>query len=190
MRNAKPGQALACRARKSRKSHCGMKATNRQRVGRCEKSASVISVSPTMLLISLSSWYGRRRNSSRRPSSWISSRVEGWTVSPRKSRRKSPCFSSTITSTPARAKRKPSIMPAGPPPTMQQRQRSPGGTFDPAPHQEMRDRHRRRGDEPVRVLAGEHEADLVLPEPAPVLELVAVERDRLGQRLAEAADHQ
>ena len=30
------------------------------------------------------------------------------------------CFSSTVTSTPARASRKPSIMPAGPPPTMQQ----------------------------------------------------------------------
>src|SRR3954447_13896712 len=168
-----------------------MNATNRQRVGRCEKSASVSSVSPTMPLISLNSGCGRRRKASSRPSSWISSRVEGWTVSPRKSRRKSAYFSSTITSTPARARRKPSIMPAGPPPTMQQRQRSAGaGTFDPAPHQEMRNRHRRRGDEPVRVLAGEHEADLVLGEPAPVLELVAVERDRLGQRLAEAADHQ
>ena len=42
-------------------------------------------------------------------------------VSPRKSRRKSACFSSTSTSTPARASRKPSIMPAGPPPAMQQR---------------------------------------------------------------------
>src|SRR5205807_9557814 len=40
-------------------------------------------------------------------------------VSPRKSRRKSSCFSSTIMGTPARASRKPSIMPAGPPPTMQ-----------------------------------------------------------------------
>ena len=42
-------------------------------------------------------------------------------VSPRKSRRKSLCFSSTMTSTPARASRNPSIMPAGPPPAMQQR---------------------------------------------------------------------
>src|SRR5262245_32897683 len=40
-------------------------------------------------------------------------------VSPRKSRRKSECFSSTTTSTPARASRKPSIIPAGPPPAMQ-----------------------------------------------------------------------
>ena len=35
-------------------------------------------------------------------------------VSPRKSRRKSACFSSTTTSTPARASRKPSIMPGRP----------------------------------------------------------------------------
>ena len=42
-------------------------------------------------------------------------------VSPRKSRRKSPCFSSTKTLTPARANRYPNIMPAGPPPAMQQR---------------------------------------------------------------------
>src|SRR4029079_13077413 len=46
--------------------------------------------------------------------------VEGCTVSPRKSRRKSACFSSTTASTPARASRTPSITPAGPPPTMQQ----------------------------------------------------------------------
>ena len=32
---------------------------------------------------------------------------------------KSACFSSTVTATPARASRKPSIMPAGPPPAMQ-----------------------------------------------------------------------
>ena len=44
----------------------------------------------------------------------------GCIVSPRKSRRKSACFSRTRTETPARAKRKPSIMPAGPPPAMQQ----------------------------------------------------------------------
>src|SRR5947209_7411845 len=42
-------------------------------------------------------------------------------VSPRKSRRKSPCFSSTIVSTPARASKKPSTTPAGPPPAIQQR---------------------------------------------------------------------
>src|SRR5438046_9600236 len=42
-------------------------------------------------------------------------------VSPRKSRRKSACFSSTYTSTPIRASRKPNIIPAGPPPAMQQR---------------------------------------------------------------------
>src|SRR5580700_10247891 len=42
-------------------------------------------------------------------------------VSPRKSRRKSLCFSRTATSTPARASRKPSTIPAGPPPAIQQR---------------------------------------------------------------------
>ena len=41
-------------------------------------------------------------------------------VSPRKSRKKSACFSRTTISTPARARRKPSTIPAGPPPTMQQ----------------------------------------------------------------------
>src|ERR1700761_8588643 len=47
--------------------------------------------------------------------------VEGCTVSPRKSRKKSACFSSTSVSTPARPRRYPSIIPAGPPPTMQHR---------------------------------------------------------------------
>src|SRR5690348_530122 len=42
-------------------------------------------------------------------------------VSPRKSLRKSACFSRTSTSTPARASRNPNISPAGPPPAMQQR---------------------------------------------------------------------
>src|SRR5574340_1265836 len=51
----------------------------------------------------------------------MTSSVEGWMVSPRKSRRKSACFSSTNTSTAARAKSRPSIIPAGPPPAMQQR---------------------------------------------------------------------
>src|SRR5512132_1503842 len=51
----------------------------------------------------------------------MTSSVDGWIVSPRKSRRKSACFSSTTTSTPARASRKQSISPQGPPPTMQQR---------------------------------------------------------------------
>src|SRR5580700_11721155 len=58
------------------------------------------------------------------PSTLEASRVEGWIVSPRKSRRKSACFSRTIVSTPTRARRNPSIIPAGPPPTMQQRQES------------------------------------------------------------------
>src|SRR5258708_37726871 len=41
-------------------------------------------------------------------------------VSPRKSRKKSLYFSRTVTATPWRARRKPSMMPAGPPPGMQQ----------------------------------------------------------------------
>src|SRR5437899_12632857 len=51
----------------------------------------------------------------------MSSSVEGWIVSPRKSRRKSPCFSRTTVGTPARANSSPSIIPAGPPPATQQR---------------------------------------------------------------------
>src|ERR1700704_1854369 len=64
-------------------------------------------------------WCGSFRNPSIRPNSSITCNVEGCTVSPRKSRKKSACFSSTSVSTPARPNRYPSIMPAGPPPTMQ-----------------------------------------------------------------------
>src|SRR5581483_8721944 len=46
-------------------------------------------------------------------------RVDGWTVSPRKSRRKSACFSSTTVRMPARASNSPTIIPAGPPPATQ-----------------------------------------------------------------------
>src|SRR6516162_5107861 len=49
------------------------------------------------------------------------SSVDGWIVSPRKSRRKSACFSRTRTAIPARASNNASIIPAGPPPAMQQR---------------------------------------------------------------------
>src|SRR5215469_2749441 len=55
------------------------------------------------------------------PSSCINCSVEGWIVSPRKSRRKSACFSRMTTSTPWRASRNPSIIPAGPPPAIAQR---------------------------------------------------------------------
>src|SRR5580658_141879 len=84
-----------------------------------EISQRDLDVADLALELGTSLW-GRRRNSSSRPSSWITSRVEGWIVSPRKSRRKSACFSSTTTSMPARASRKPSIIPAGPPPATQQ----------------------------------------------------------------------
>ena len=51
-----------------------------------------------------------------RPSSSSRRIVVGCTVSPRKSRRKSACFSSTVTSMPARANNSPGTIPAGPPP--------------------------------------------------------------------------
>src|SRR2546425_11553333 len=51
----------------------------------------------------------------------MTSSVEGWIVSPRKSRRRPACFSRTRTSTPARANSSPSMIPAGPPPAMQHR---------------------------------------------------------------------
>ena len=47
------------------------------------------------------------------------SNVDACTVSPRKSRRKSACFSSTVTGTPPRASSSPRTSPAGPPPTTQ-----------------------------------------------------------------------
>src|SRR4051794_34947709 len=69
---------------------------------------------------SRTSWCGSARKASSRPSSCMICKVEGWIVSPRKSRRKSRCFSKTTTSTPARASRKPSMIPAGPPPAIAQ----------------------------------------------------------------------
>src|SRR5579863_8607836 len=71
-------------------------------------------------LTEVTRWCGNSSRPSSRPNSCMTSSVEGWTVSPRKSRKKSACFSRTTTSTPARASRYPSIMPAGPPPTTQQ----------------------------------------------------------------------
>lgn len=59
-----------------------------------------------------------------KPSSSSRRSVLACTVSPRKSRRKSACFSITVTSIPARASSKPSITPAGPPPAITQVVRS------------------------------------------------------------------
>jgi hypothetical protein len=76
---------------------------------------------PTWPASSRSSWCGCLRNSSRKPRVRGQCRAStGGIVSPRKSRRKSACFSRTTTATPIRASRKPSIIPAGPPPAMQQ----------------------------------------------------------------------
>ena len=119
MRRSKPGYFLPCPARKLRKSHCGMKAMNLHTVGRPVSAIFTVSA-PICMLIWSTFECGSLRNSSSSPSSCIISSVEGCTVSPRKSRRKSLCFSRMTTGTPARASRKPSIMPAGPPPAMQQ----------------------------------------------------------------------
>src|SRR5215212_7370361 len=54
-------------------------------------------------------------------------------VSPRKSRKKSVCFSSTVTDRPARASNRASIRPAGPPPTMQQSSVLSNGIADTMP---------------------------------------------------------
>src|SRR5918999_660305 len=96
-----------------------MKATYRHLVRSLPKSANVTGLPFMSMVTRLSLVCGSRRNSSSQPSSATSSRVEGWTVSPRKSRRKSACFSSTTTSCPCRARSSPSIIPDGPPPAMQ-----------------------------------------------------------------------
>lgn len=75
---------------------------------------------PTCLI----SLCGSAWNFSPSPSSSSSVSVDGCTVSPRKSRRKSACFSSTVTLTPALASNNPSTIPAGPPPTTTQSVRS------------------------------------------------------------------
>src|SRR5215212_4637431 len=84
------------------------------------------------MLRTCASWWGRPSSSSARPSSSNSRRVEGCRVSPRKSRRKSPCFSSTRTSTPERASSSPSMAPAGPQPAIQQVTRVAGDGSIPA----------------------------------------------------------
>src|SRR5688572_22112597 len=118
IRSRNVGYRAPCCARKLRKSHCGIMAMNPQRVGRWRKSAILSGVSPNCAVISATRSCGSSRSASSRPSSAITSRVEGCSVSPRKSRRKSACFSSTSVSMPARASSSPSIMPAGPPPAM------------------------------------------------------------------------
>src|SRR5262245_15896438 len=105
---------------KLRKSHCGISTMKRQRVGTWSKSASRIDVSPKETARCWIFWCGRCRNSPSRPSSCMTSSVDAWMVSPRKSRKKSACFSSTSTCKPVRANNRPSIMPAGPPPTIKQ----------------------------------------------------------------------
>ena len=123
-----PGYFAASSRRKSRNSHCGIIAMNLHCVRSRAKSARTSGVSPITAPSSRTSSCGRARNSRSRPSSCRSSKVDGCTVSPRKSRRKSACFSSTTTDTPARARRSASMRPAGPPPAMQQRVSRCGAT--------------------------------------------------------------
>ena len=105
IRRSKLSNCCACSERKFRKSHCGISATNLQWVGTRLKSATLKRKPPTTPEMDLSFWCGRCRNSSRSSSSYINSNVDGWTVSPRKSRKKSLCFSRTVTRTPLRASR-------------------------------------------------------------------------------------
>src|SRR5207245_11132986 len=98
-----------------------MNAMKPQCTGKRVKSATVSASSPTCALSRGAFWCGSFSRSASSPSSCMTSSVDGWIVSPRKSRIKSACFSSTSTSTPARAISSPSMIPAGPPPAMQHR---------------------------------------------------------------------
>jgi hypothetical protein len=118
MRRSKPGRRAPSFARKFRKSHCGISAMYFSLTGKWLKSAIVMRSSPNWAERRGTFWCGSVRKRSSRPSSFMISSVDGCTVSPRKSRRKSPCFSRIVTGTPARASSRPATMPAGPPPTM------------------------------------------------------------------------
>src|SRR4051812_7381565 len=129
------GSLRALSASRSRKSHCGTIAMYGWATFNRVKSASFI-ISPFSWgnPAAVSSLCGSAWNFSPRPSSSSSVSVDGWTVSPRKSRRKSACFSSTVTSTPARASRSPVTIPAGPPPMTTQLVRSVISTISPFIH--------------------------------------------------------
>ena len=114
----KPGYLPASSARNRRKSHWG--ASTRKSSGGRRRPKSIgcsrvplTTASRVRMLVC-----GSARNRSRSPSSPSRVTVDGWMVSPRKSRKKSACFSSTTTSMPARARTRPSIIPAGPAPAI------------------------------------------------------------------------
>src|SRR5204863_10217113 len=117
-RNA--GKRAASFVRNSRKSHCGTIAMKRNFDGRRSKLMTTSCPVAARMLSLDTSLCGSARNRSARPSSTRIASVEGWIVSPRKSRRKSLCFSRTTTGTPARARRNPARAPAGPQPATQQ----------------------------------------------------------------------
>ena len=113
------GSFSAAAASSSRKSHCGTSAMCL--CGPGIRPRSMFTSVPWMLMVRVSiSRCGIRANSDANPSSSSRRRVLACTVSPRKSRRKSACFSMTVTSTPARASSSPSMIPAGPPPATMQ----------------------------------------------------------------------
>ena len=119
MCSVKPGYFRASAATKSRNSHCGIIAMKFQRGSKRDRSAMRSErPPPTKAPMPGTLSCGRASRRSSRPSSWKMRNVDGWTVSPRKSRRKSPCFSSTVVRSPARAKSRPATIPAGPPPAM------------------------------------------------------------------------
>src|SRR5512135_80134 len=103
---------------KSRKCHWGTNTMYGNRPGSRRKSATSYVLPSSLVNPTMGArWCGRAKNASASPISSSSRSVEAWIVSPRKSRRKSPCFSSRTTSTPARASSSAATAPAGPPPT-------------------------------------------------------------------------
>src|SRR5437764_6850456 len=99
-------------------------------------------------------------------------KVEGWIVSPRKSRKKSLCRSSRTVLTPARANRNPSMIPAGPPPAMQHvvcdaftsLTRCAGGPLEGEPVAEPHRKPMRRiGHRALRRIARERDPALAMP---------------------------
>src|SRR5215472_4947995 len=127
----KLGSRQPSAATRSRKSHWGTNAMYGYLPPSLARSTSTdprLAGSRTRLTLRC----GSARNASIRPMSSSTCSVEGWIVSPRKSRRKSECFSRTLTRTPARASSSPSIIPAGPPPAMQQAGAAVTGGRSPA----------------------------------------------------------
>lgn len=117
-RRWKVGSVSAAVASISRKSHCGAIAMCLCGPGSRFRSPNRNVCSPRSTVTCSTRLCGMAANLGPSPNSSIRFSVLACTVSPRKSRRKSGCFSSTVTSIPARANSNASIIPAGPPPAM------------------------------------------------------------------------